>query len=89
MTHNFGGAWTEEKLLVMKTYFGAYAKALGAQPFARWYVDAFAGTGERLHVSPGISDDGSLFEEELYETTQIKDGSVRLGCVDREDSQIG
>lgn len=78
MTHDFGGAWTEEKLLVMKSYFGTYAKALSGQPFARWYVDAFAGTGERLHSNSSTSDIISLFGEEAQEVGQIKDGSVRL-----------
>lgn len=47
MAHAFGGAWTERKLSVVRTYLEAYARALKNQPFQRIYIDAFAGTGDR------------------------------------------
>jgi three-Cys-motif partner protein len=46
-THQFGGPWTVEKLNALRGYLIGYAQALKNQPFHRWYIDAFAGTGDR------------------------------------------
>ena len=46
-THQFGGPWTVEKLDALRAYLNAYAQALKNQPFRRYYIDAFAGTGDR------------------------------------------
>lgn len=47
----FGGDWTEQKLDRLGKYLLAYRKIFSANRRARffetWYVDAFAGTGER------------------------------------------
>src|SRR5262249_49482322 len=48
MEHAFGGAWTERKLSVVRRYLERYAQALKNQSFQRVYVDAFAGTGDRV-----------------------------------------
>lgn len=79
MSHQFGGEWTDLKLEVMNAYFGAYAKALKHQTFERWYVDAFAGTGERVsgRVLEAISAD-SLLREFEEPVARAKDGSVRI-----------
>ena len=45
--HQFGGPWTVEKLDALRAYLIAYAQALKNQPFRRYYIDAFAGTGDR------------------------------------------
>src|SRR6185312_10676253 len=50
--HPFGGAWTELKLRAISDYLSFYTKALQHRPsadtpFQKWYIDAFAGTGER------------------------------------------
>jgi three-Cys-motif partner protein len=50
--HPFGGAWTELKLRAIGDYLSFYTKALqhrpsAETPFQKWYIDAFAGTGER------------------------------------------
>ena len=50
--HPFGGAWTELKLRAIGDYLTFYTKALRRRPspetpFQKWYIDAFAGTGER------------------------------------------
>lgn len=50
--HPFGGAWTELKLRAIGDYLAFYTKALQHRPsvqtpFQKWYIDAFAGTGER------------------------------------------
>ena len=45
--HAFGGDWTAVKLAVLARYLAAYATALKKQPFAKLYIDAFAGSGYR------------------------------------------
>jgi three-Cys-motif partner protein len=50
--HSFGGGWTEIKLNAVSDYLNFYTKALQARPspqnpFETWYIDAFAGTGDR------------------------------------------
>lgn len=50
--HSFGGAHTEVKLKIIKDYLSIYTNALKNQPFNLIYVDAFAGTGERVEVLP-------------------------------------
>ena len=45
--HRFGGAWTQEKLEVLRKYLVAYTNVLKNQRLERYYIDAFAGTGDR------------------------------------------
>lgn len=50
--HPFGGPWTELKLRAVGDYLAFYTRALQYRPspeipFQKWYVDAFAGSGER------------------------------------------
>ena len=50
--HNFGGGWTEIKLRAVSDYLRFYTTALRDKPstqtpFELWYIDAFAGTGDR------------------------------------------
>jgi three-Cys-motif partner protein len=81
MAHKFGGEWTDDKLEVMRRYFSAYAMALKNQAFGRWYVDAFAGTGERTdrQISDGETPGQvSLFADDAPEVVETKDGSVRI-----------
>jgi three-Cys-motif partner protein len=78
MTYQFGGNWTENKLAVMQRYFSAYAQALKNQPFAKWYVDAFAGTGQRSEAKANTKNQAPLFESDEPEFAIIKDGSVRV-----------
>ena len=44
----FGGPWTERKLSVVRRYLETYAQALKYKRFQRVYIDAFAGTGDRM-----------------------------------------
>jgi len=48
----FGGAWTKEKLDRLRKYLEAYRKLFSTNPRAQYfrtiYVDAFAGTGDRV-----------------------------------------
>ena len=77
--HEFGGEWTDTKLDVMHAYFQAYATALKWQPFECWYVDAFAGTGDRVaHRHRDEDAVGSLFGDDAKAVAAVKDGSVRV-----------
>jgi three-Cys-motif partner protein len=48
--HQFGGPWTIKKLEVVRKYLAGYTQALKNQPFRRYYIDAFAGTGDRTTI---------------------------------------
>jgi three-Cys-motif partner protein len=64
MAHSFGGAWTETKLQVVTGYTHEFQTALKNQPFENWYIDPFAGSGEReeKRLSGGLLD-GQPIEE--------------------------
>jgi len=63
----------------MHAYFRAYAIALQKQAFDCWYIDAFAGTGERIgRHSADYSDMNSLFGDEASEVAAAKNGSVQI-----------
>jgi hypothetical protein len=47
--HRFGGPWTEIKLDAVCYYLECYTKALSRKQFDLWYVDAFAGIGDRTN----------------------------------------
>lgn len=86
---NFGGNWTEEKLSVMRNYFQAYATALKNQPFKKYYVDAFAGSGSRLEIQPE-TDGLDLFGDDFDDFSEVKNGSVcvALGIEPKFDRYI-
>ncbi len=46
--HRYGGTWTELKLDAVTYYLECYTKALTHRRFILWYIDAFAGTGDRI-----------------------------------------
>lgn len=73
----FGGDWTEIKLSMLRDYLDAYTTALKAQPFAKLYIDAFAGTGyretETQESTPNLFEEQAKAEEEGF-----FDGSARL-----------
>lgn len=58
VAHAFGGPWTEIKLDAVEYYLSCYTNALQHQPFDLWYIDAFAGTGNRTVERL----DGGLFD---------------------------
>jgi three-Cys-motif partner protein len=50
--HEFGSQGTELKLSVVEAYLRAFTRALRGYFPELWYIDAFAGTGERTeHVA--------------------------------------
>lgn len=74
VAHRFGGVWTEIKLKALTEYLDFYQKALRNQDFDTWYIDAFAGTGDR-HAE---LQRGGIFEGAPIERLEhILDGSAR------------
>lgn len=77
--HRFGGSWTEIKLNAVTDYLSFYTQALKSvpsptDPFETWYVDAFAGTGDRT-VEKYASE---LFAEQPGALDRIRlEGSAR------------
>ena len=75
--HDFGGSWTEEKLLRVEKYLRAYMQIMKKYPFATAYVDAFAGTGYRtsapLDDAPLLAAAGT---EDVQDVETFKEGSV-------------
>lgn len=63
--HEFGGAWTEIKLAAISAYSRFFTSAIGSK-FDLWYVDPFAGTGERVEteVTGGLLDGTPMSEIE-------------------------
>lgn len=86
--HEFGGGWTEEKLLALKNYLPAYRQIFTQNDKAKnlktIYVDAFAGTGDRKISVIGNGDVPPLLallgeeEEKLDEASTYKKGSARI-----------
>lgn len=75
--NQFGGAWTEEKLVILKNYLDAYTTVFKKQWwFKLLYIDAFAGTGR---VEQGTQD------PDENDRRAFIDGSARiaLNIVDR------
>jgi three-Cys-motif partner protein len=62
--HLFGGPWTEIKLDAVEYYLRFYTSALKFRSMRLWYIDAFAGTGERV-VEKEV---GGLLEGKFIET---------------------
>ncbi len=68
-SHQFGGAWTEEKLDRLRKYLAAYMAIFKSNPKAMWlktvYVDAFAGTGYNTHSRDDVYDRLPLFDKDV------------------------
>lgn len=74
MGHKFGGPWTEVKLDAVQYYLECYARALTWAGMDIWYIDAFAGSGDR----EAEREVGGLFENRPIETiVETLDGSAR------------
>lgn len=83
--HKFGGGWTEVKLNAVSDYLNFYTRALQASPtwenpFETWYIDAFAGTGDRTIEM----DRGSLFsvKEGNFDRVRLEGSARRAIAVD-------
>jgi three-Cys-motif partner protein len=74
--HEFGGQHTEIKLELVEKYLQAYMAALRRKFDNLWYIDAFAGTGNRtVRVE---AKDGDLFDTPAPARTQTRRGSARI-----------
>lgn len=73
--HVFGGPDTSRKLRCLQEYLQAFSIALRNQQFACVYIDAFAGSGTRTEVRPGLPLFGPDFAEPEEITTP---GSARI-----------
>lgn len=71
--HQFGGPWTEIKLDAISDYLNFYQNALKNQGFETWYVDAFAGTGER---NAKVMKGGIFEDQAIEEVEEVLAGSV-------------
>jgi three-Cys-motif partner protein len=74
VAHRFGGVWTEIKLRALTEYLDFYQNALKNMNFETWYVDAFAGTGDR-HAE--LAEGGILEGTPIEHVERILDGSAR------------
>ena len=67
MEHEFGGAWTEEKLDRLRKYLPAYTKIFHKNERAQFlntvYVDAFAGTGYISRRGKKSNEEQGFFED--------------------------
>lgn len=77
--HHFGGAWTEQKLALVSYYSEFFTAALKGRAdasyrFDLWYIDAFAGSGERTETI----ETGGVFEGTPVELAKVQlDGSAK------------
>lgn len=74
--HLFGGPDTNLKLAVVEGYLRAFTTALRSKFDQLWYIDAFAGTGERTEIRDAT--DETLFEPATAESIQRHRGSARI-----------
>jgi three-Cys-motif partner protein len=74
--HEFGGISTDLKLSMVQGYLSAFTTALRGRFRELWYIDAFAGTGERtVRISAASAD---LFEPETPERIERRRGSAQI-----------
>jgi three-Cys-motif partner protein len=81
--HVFGGEWTREKLERVSKYLKAYTTIFHANERARYFttyfVDAFAGTGDRIDSNiPEPSETPLLELESDPEWVELQKGSSRI-----------
>jgi three-Cys-motif partner protein len=81
--HVFGGEWTREKLERVSKYLKAYTTIFHANERAKhlttYFVDAFAGTGDRMDSSiPELRETPLLDVESDPEFVELQKGSSRI-----------
>jgi three-Cys-motif partner protein len=74
--HEFGSQATELKLSVVEAYLRAFTTALRGKFPELWYIDAFAGTGERTERIPARQD--GLLGEGVPESIIRRRGSAKI-----------
>jgi three-Cys-motif partner protein len=74
MAHKYGGPWSEVKLDAVEYYLQCYSKALTPKNMDIWYIDAYAGSGDR----EASRETGGILEGRSVETVvEVLDGSAR------------
>jgi three-Cys-motif partner protein len=74
MAHKYGGPWSEVKLDAVEYYLQCYSKALTPKNMDIWYIDAYAGSGDR----EAQRETGGLLEGTPVQTiVEVLDGSAR------------
>jgi three-Cys-motif partner protein len=82
--HVFGGDWTSDKLERVRKYLCAYTTIFKKNPRASYfttiYVDAFAGTGQRVESAGrrGKATAGGLEDEDDSDAEALQKGSARI-----------
>jgi len=74
--HEFGGVSTDLKLSLVERYLSAFTTALRGKFKELWYIDAFAGTGERTVKLAARGSD--LFDAAQEEQIERHRGSARI-----------
>jgi three-Cys-motif partner protein len=74
--HEFGGISTDLKLSLVGEYLHQFTTALRPQFEDLWYIDAFAGTGERTVIIPGRAAD--MLGPEVDARVERRAGSARI-----------
>ncbi len=74
--HEFGGQHTELKLSIVEGYLKAFTTALRPKFKELWYVDAFAGTGNRTVRT--VYEESHLLEQPVVERIEIRRGSAQI-----------
>ncbi|MCZ6558442.1 MAG: three-Cys-motif partner protein TcmP, partial [SAR324 cluster bacterium] len=76
--HEFGGDWTEDKLLRVSKYLSAYTTIMRRFNFQYAYIDAFAGTGYITLKDEEDANELLLPEFAEPETQSFIDGSAKI-----------
>jgi three-Cys-motif partner protein len=74
--HKFGSISTDLKLSLVGEYLRQFTTALRPQFENLWYIDAFAGTGERTVVIPGRAAD--MLGPQVDERVERRRGSAKI-----------
>jgi three-Cys-motif partner protein len=74
--HEFGGISTDLKLSLVGEYLQQFTRALRPQFENLWYIDAFAGTGERTVIIPGRAAD--MLGPEVDARVERRAGSAKI-----------
>ncbi|MGK9236397.1 three-Cys-motif partner protein TcmP [Inquilinus limosus] len=74
--HEFGGVSTDLKLSLVEGYLRAFTTALKGKFSELWYIDAFAGTGERTVLQLGR--ESNLLEPATEERLDRRRGSAQI-----------
>ena len=74
--HEFGGTLTDLKLSIVEAYLRGFTTALSGKNFKLWYIDAFAGTGERTVRLEGRP--ATLLDTKMDERIERRRGSAQI-----------